>query len=502
MSIKQFWMILLCLVSLSTVSCKKFLDVNSSNQVMQETMFKDAEGIRIAVNGVYRLLSTNELYGKNLTWGLATAMAQTYDERFIYNELGALSRFDWKSSSALLGMDEVWSRAYNVMANCNNIIQVEKKDTSFFPESANEKNMILGEMYGIRALVHFDLLRLFAPAPITGYAGAAIPYVTTYPEFQPARLDMNTVFTKIIEDMSRAQSMLTSVDTILLRSGMRNSVGRIRQPGAFLNLPQGDFFNYRAERMNYFAATALLARIYMYKQDYVNAFKHAKIVYDAQKRNWFTWTQSMNQGEITDVDFIFTKRPDELVLTFSNAKVYETIEKMFAQAGQGTQMLRLPDRYIDKLFEGDFDDFRKVGWYDRYNDKRYITWFRPKGNSYYADLTTKQQGPLLPVVRFTEMYHILIECHIRNGNIDDAVTIFNDLRTRRGAKLKIPNTISPNDLMEKLVKDITRETLTEGQTFFLYKRLKRNIFKGETDRVMNDNDWTAPLPLSETAYLL
>lgn len=501
MRTKQYWMILLFVPFFFSVSCKKFLDVNSSNQIMQETMFKDAAGIRIAVNGVYRLLSTADLYGKNLTWGFATAMAQTYDDRFIYNELGALSRFEWESISAQNGLEQVWSRAYNVLANCNNIIQVvQAKDTGFFPQGSNEKNMILGEMYGIRALVHFDLLRLFAPAPVTGYSGAAIPYVTTYPEYQPARLNMATVFTKITEDMTNAQSLLTSIDTIYLRQIMRSSVGRIRNPGSYFNLPQGEFFNYRCERMNYFAATALLARIYLYKGEYENAFKNAKIVYDAQKRNWFQWTASMNQGEITDPEYIFTKRPDEIVLSFSNAKNYENYESLMSQPG--SQMFRLPDRYMEFLFDVDTDDFRKAGWYDRYNDKRYLTWARPRGTSYYADLTLKQQGPLLPVLRFSEMYHIMIEYYIRNGNVTDAVPILNDLRTRRGAKLKIPNTISAADLMEKLVKDITRETLTEGQTFFLYKRLNRNIFKGETDRVMTAKDWTAPLPLSETAYLL
>lgn len=33
--------------------------------------------------------------------------------------------------------------------------------------------MILGEMYGIRAMMHFDLLRLFAPAPVTNPTGLA-----------------------------------------------------------------------------------------------------------------------------------------------------------------------------------------------------------------------------------------------------------------------------------------------------------------------------------------
>ncbi len=105
-------------------------------------------------------------------------------------------------------------------------------------------------------------------------------------------------------------------------------------------------------------------------------------------------------------------------------------------------------------------------------------------------------------MRFTEMYHILIEYYIRQGNIPEAVTIFNTLRSNRGAKAKIADNINAQDLMEKLVKDIVRESLTEGQTFFLFKRLNRNIFNGDNDIIMAPEDWFAPLPLSETNYLL
>ena len=58
----------------------------------------------------------------------------------------------------------------HIFASCNNIIrQVEKKDSTFFEYGEVEKNMVLGEMYGVRALLHFEVYRLFAPAPVKGY---------------------------------------------------------------------------------------------------------------------------------------------------------------------------------------------------------------------------------------------------------------------------------------------------------------------------------------------
>lgn len=503
MQLKHYRKLLFLLPVLLTMSCKKFLDVTSSNQVLEETMFKDGDGIRVAVNGVYKLLSATDLYGRNLSYGVLSAMACNYDINNVPYDTREAGRYNWEESSAQASMEQIWQSAYRTLANCNNVIQaVLPKDTSFFAESANEKNMILGEMYGIRAMIHFDLMRIFCPAPVTGYAGEAIPYVTKYPDPQPARVNMATAFTNIIEDLNQSRNLLANVDTVYLRRVITSSVGRIRNPGSWIPLPQGDFFNFRAQRMNYFAATGLLARVYMYKGDYEPAAQYAKIVYDVQKRNWFTWTSSIYQGQITDVDYIYPKRPEELVLSFANSQSYNLYDNQTITSGIANQSFRIPPSYMNKLFEGDLDDYRLVGWYNRYGDQRYITWMRPKGTSYNATSTAAWQGPLLPVMRFTEMYHILIECYARQGKVADAVAIFNTLRTNRGAKVKINDNISPEELMNRLVTDIIRENLTEGQAFFMFKRLNRNIFNGDTDIIMNPKDWYAPLPLSETSYLL
>ncbi len=503
----KFWMII-CLPVLLNTSCKKFLDVKSSNQVLQEELFKDGDGIHIAVNGVYRILSSTELYGKNLTWGFMSGLGYNYDVNYLPYDIRDAAQFHWDYSNTQKVTEDIWKKAYNALANCNNIIQeVEKKDSGFFAQKSNEKNMILGEMYGIRAMIHFDLLRIFSPAPSSGYTGLTIPYVSSYPEYQPARLDMNTIFTRIIADMELSKSLLAPVDTLFITVPgsrtpiIRYTTGRIRNTGGYYELPIGEFFNYRGERMNFFGATSLLARIYMYKGDYENAYKNAKIVYDIHKRNWFQWTSSIYQGQITDVDYIYTKRPDELLLTFSNAKNYDNWDNVFMNS-PGSQFFRMNSTYMNKLFESDLDDYRLVGWYNRYGDQRYLTWSRPRGTSYNADQVTKNQGPLLPVIRFSEMDHIIIEYYIKQNRITDAVNMLNDIRINRGAKNKIPTSISPNELMEKLVKDMVRESLTEGQTFFLFKRLNRNIFNGETDVVMKPADWFAPLPQSEIAYQL
>lgn len=485
------------------ISCSKFLDVTADNQILEENMFKDGSGIRIAVNGVYKLMSTTDLYGKNMTWGFMSCLGYNYDPFNVSYDMLDAAQFRWETANTQIFTEQIWKKAFNALANCNNIIQqVEKRDSSLFTEKKNEREMILGEMYGVRALLHFDLIRLFAPAPVTGYNGEAIPYVNTYPQYQPARLNMETVFSLIIQDAIRAQELLGPIDTVLLKDVMQNPIGRIKSFTGNVAISQGEFFNYRAERMNYFAATALLSRVYLYKRDYTNAYKNARIIYDYHKKNWFQWTSPANQGQIPDVDFVFTKRPDEILLSFANNNNYQNWEQSVNSGGIGNAIFTTPMLYMDKLFEGDMDDFRLVGWYNRHGDQRYLTWSRPKGNSFFSEMVSRNQGPLLPVIRFSEAYHILAECLIDNGETDAAANILNELRINRGAKAMIPVNTPADELMDILVKDIVRETMTEGQTFFMFKRLNRNIFNGASDRIMAPRDWFAPLPLSETAYQL
>ena len=260
-------------------SCNDFLDVSADNELLQKEIFADYKGVRMAVNGVYRNLSSTSLYGQNLTWGFASAIGHNYQSTSrIYLPYGLyeVASFDWENASAQSLTGSIWATGYNVIANCNDIIQqVISKDTSFFGEGKMEKDMILGEMYGVRALVHFDLFRLFCPAPITQNTGRAIPYVTKYPDLQPSYQDAPAFMDSVIMDMTRAQSLLAVVDTVFNRRQNTSVEHRVRSEGKGLVDSPDDFFLYRATRMNYFAANALLARMYMYNGDEENAYKNA-----------------------------------------------------------------------------------------------------------------------------------------------------------------------------------------------------------------------------------
>ncbi len=480
------------------ISCNDFLDVKADNEIVESEIYGHYSGVRMAVNGVYKTISTTSLYGKNLTWGFASAVGHNYmatSTSYLPTALYYASQFNWENSYVEDVTDQIWKTAYNAIATCNNIIRhVSEKDTTFFELGKVEKNMILGEMYGLRGMLHFDLYRLFCPAPVTNYAGTAIPYVQKYPDYQPEHKNAKAVMDSIIVDLERSQSLLAHVDTVFCRSWCTSLTARIRHTGSWTTSPPNEFMSYRTSRMNYWGVTGLLARVHMYNGNLEKAYENARINYYFHTK-WYTWTAASNSGSSTSLDLMHPKRPTEIMLCFSNSNNYDNWESAL---GTSTTMMRMKN--IDHLFTNDADDYRLVGWYNRYNDQRYLTWVRPLSTAYSAKQTADNQGPLLPIISFPEMYHIMIECLIEKGKTAEALELLSALRLKRGAKRTLSETMHADELKEILINDIIRETLTSGQTFFMFKRLNRNIYNGSTDITMEPQNWIVPIPQSEAAY--
>ena len=49
-----------------------------------------------------------------------------------------------------------------------------------------------------------------------------------------------------------------------------------------------------------------------------------------------------------------------------------------------------------------------------------------------------------------------------------------------------------------MYNDIIRETLSEGGSFYMHKRLGRDMYNGEEDPIDMTGRWVVPVPESET----
>ena len=173
---------------LSLSACNDWLDIDPSDQVSSEKLFESGDGFRNALNGIYIAMSSSELYGRELSWGLASVLSQTYADNDIAKSkaYGSAMEYEYGETEIKAVLESVWSKGYNVIANCNKLIsEAEAKDSTAFREGALERNLIIGEAKALRAMMHFDILRLFAPSVESGDESKRIPYFTVYPSLIP-----------------------------------------------------------------------------------------------------------------------------------------------------------------------------------------------------------------------------------------------------------------------------------------------------------------------------
>ena len=96
----------------------------------------------------------------------------------------------------------------------------------------------------------------------------------------------------------------------------------------------------------------------------------------------------------------------------------------------------------------------------------------------------------------TEVIYIICE-YLADTDLPRAIDFLNYVKLNRGAT-QISTSLTRDAFLEQLYLDATREYIAEGQTFFLYKRLNRDMYNGEYPIEMNASKYTIPLPDSET----
>ena len=479
---------------LGLAACSDWLNVSPDDQVNEETLFTDGDGYRNALNGIYKDLADFALYGRELTWGMNEVLGQTYHLNYIPSDHAyyymAWSMYDNDKVEAILS--SLWEQAYNAIANCNNLIQqVETKDTTFFPYGKVERDLVLGEALGMRALMHFEIMRLYAPAPVQDDGKRYIPYVTSYPLHFPEKETVDYVMGRIIEDLEAAKTCLAYHDTLYNVSAVKSVEARIK--ANMSTVKGGLFFNGRATRMNYFAASALLARAYLWNGDKVNALRCANDVYaygpdGLSGKNWFFFTKVTDMGEASTKNDVYRKMYEDILFTAVNQTEYELFE---ADRGPGSFYYL---KNTDLLFGEDKDDCRLkvlIG-----GDYTSLRWQSPDALTDKAKDVIAYQGPLAPVIRLSEVYHIMCEC-LADTDLSRAVSTLQSLRVAREAKIPL-NVTSKNEFLEILYNDIIRETLSEGGSFYMHKRLGRDMYNGEEDPIDMTGRWVVPVPESET----
>ena len=492
MNTRKYVFSAICLPLLLAASCSKWLDVRPESEVTDDELFLTEAGFAEALNGIYTRSSEPELYGGELTIGMTEAMAQNYTIS-IYDDqnqkYGHTADFDFDDPDFRGRRDAAWSAAYHSIANCNLILKYVDERKPLLGDTRHA--LVKGETLALRAYLHFDLLRLFAPSYASSPTASAIPYVDAYSNEVTPLSTVEAALDRIITDLAEAKTLLAQADPILQPS---YQVGYPTNDDAFTETDGMDLFLHnRRFRLNYYAVCSTLARVYLYKADYPNALENAEEVIESGK---FLWTEEADLlvGDPTRRDRIGYK---ELVFAWWADPQRERLADLFQSSGETGLYIDLNNgRNVYEVGGIGAEDFRFSAWFTQVSSS--------SGNRLEVQKYRRENGgnrhPLvMPALRLSELYYIAAES-VYPTNIDKAQAYLDIVRTNRGIPQPF-DVSSPATFIDELLKEYRKELYAEGQLFYAYKRLHKDIL-GQNNRryAASDNIFVLPFPDDEIEF--
>lgn len=433
-------------IALLMGSCKKYVEIPApKDQLVSDLVFTDDKTATAAVSGLYSRMnafnsSFANFYGNFLPASSADEVRYGFSsaslDEFRENELLA-------SNTAV---NSLWEPVYSFIFHANSILEGLTDNTQVSPELQKQ---LKGEAYFLRAFYYFYLVNYFGDVPLvlnTDYkTNTSLP-----------RTPVNDVYASVINDLIVAQENL------------------------------GDAYpTAERTRVNKAVATTLLARVYLYREQWAQAEQEASKVIGDSKYEL-----------LADLNSVFLKNSREALwqlqtINTSTAGV-NTWEgfSMVPASPTGTPLYRL---YPD--FVGNFET----------GDKRFTNWVREFTNAsgtvhFPYKYKIRTNTPVLEysmVMRYAELFLIRAEARAQQNNIDGAIDDLNEIRSRAGLD-DLENTLSKDDVLQAVEKERKLELFSEwGHRWFDLKRTGRalevlSIIKPDIEA----NDLLYPIPLS------
>ncbi|WEK33808.1 MAG: RagB/SusD family nutrient uptake outer membrane protein [Candidatus Pseudobacter hemicellulosilyticus] len=457
-------------------ACNKFLDVKPKTQIEEEVLYQRESGFKDVLWGAYVNMASPAMYGREMTFGIVDVIGQAYARTG--STYGSAKAYDYANGNIEPMINGMWQSTYNTIANLNNLIaELRTANRSLFAE--DNYNVILGEALGLRAYLHFDMLRLYAPSFRSDPAAKAIPYVTQYSFTMTPESTVAGTLDKIQADFTEAAALLKTSDPIITNRAIT------------ANIDEG-YLLQRNFRFNYYAVRAAMARVYLYRNDLLNAGLAADEVIASGKFSWIT------------VDEVAVADESQRNRTFTPEQVFVL------------NTPRMSEYIADRLTYTVFGSTGNLGLYylttdinalyPEANDWRKLYFWTQERNGVSSErFSAKLQQPAgmpaglgqrMPLIRLPELYLTSAEANL-DADPQKAIQRIRDLRIHRGLDAGIPDGTPTATLMEEMKKEYRREFITEGMLFYYYKRLDAATVDGVTGN-FNKANYVLPKPAEET----
>lgn len=473
-------MILAC--STMMVSCDSWLEVKPYDKISEGELQKSEEGYQKMLNGIYIDLNSDALYGQSLSVEMIEVMGGAYaigTDNSVWGNYKDLSNYQYGTEYWRNRLDQTWNKAYALILNCNKILENIDQNQDLF--TGGNYYAVKGEALALRAMLHFDMLRLFGPVYAKDSDKKAIPYYNKQTNSPEPILTAKEVAEKVVADLEEARILLAN-DPVKTEGTLMSG----SQDGT------SNFMRYRALRLNFYAVEALLARVNLYMGNKTEAFKYATDVIKTADQGIFPFVdKSLVIGSPADPDRIFSS---EVLFALTNTSRSKIHKNFYDPSRLPNYVFRMDNNLMSNIVYG---GAATTGGYQ--DDYRYrANWIATGSNRYfykYSDMVANGsiQNTMIPMIRLGEMF--LIAAESQSDNLANGVQYVNALRRNRGvANLQ---TLTPDLLKYEYI----RELYGEGQLFYLYKRLNSDIITSSNankNPKASDLIFVVPLPDSET----
>ncbi|WBO83152.1 RagB/SusD family nutrient uptake outer membrane protein [Hymenobacter yonginensis] len=428
------------LLSLGASSCSDFLTPEPRNSVDRTQVFTDLEGARAALNGTYgNLLSANNA-------GLRVPIfADLLADNLAH--IGTFPTFAQLKNRAILPdnteVTNMWSSLYSTVNRANNVIAYTPAVTG---TTDAVKSQIVGEALFVRALAYFYLVNYWGDVPLV-----VTPTTTPDNTLFVARNPKAAVYDQMVADLTAAEAALPTTGG----------------PA-------------RATRL---AATALKARIALYRQQYSEASRLSDLVLAGSytlNPSYRTAVASENPAEsIFEVQF---DAQNQSSYAFFMLPTANGGRNEMSPTGTGST---LPTSYET----GDQRRDATISNGTFTLNGRAV----PTGNQVkYTDPGTGTDN--FKTIRLAEIILISAEAKARLNDVPGAITALNRIRTRAGLTA-VATTLTQTQVLDQIERDRRSELALEGHRWFdLIRTGRAQAVLGITDV----NRLLLPIPFRET----
>jgi len=451
------------MLALGLFSCKKTLDVQPTNQVDASTSIKTPADAQIMINGIIRSMSSSDYYGRNfILYGDAKGGDMTIPSQGRGND--ALYTFNHSASSG--SYSGFWSQIYFSLLQVNNLLQnIGQLETG----GATGYGSYKGQALTLRAIMYFDLVRLYGKSYDLDKNAFGVPNITTplNSSAQPLRSAVNENYTQILSDLKAAAPLL----------------GKTKSNGF----------------VNYYGNLAMQARVYLYMKDYANALKAAEEIITSNVYTLYSnaaWVDSWKLQYGSESIFEIGVYPLEGDLGANSIGAYHR------KKGDGGSTILgwfiASDYFLNRLKE----DAADVRW-GVMNADEFSTTATPRKGALYkysgsillaGDGKSTSTAVNLKVIRLSEIYLIAAEAAL-STDATKAATYLNAIRKR--APTMVPATAA-TVTVDMILDERSKELYGEGQRFFDMIRLNKSITFN--DEIIGISVATRPKTIDRTFY--